>query len=82
MSKQKPDLLDDPGAKVPPTRDQPIERPSPVAEKKKPRATDPTLLVAAKLDRLLGELPPVTRSWALAWLQAKYADEAAKEVQP
>lgn len=34
--------------------------------------TDPTLLLAAKLDRLLAESPKWVRTWALAWLSDKY----------
>lgn len=43
--------------------------------KKNPRPTDPTLLVARKLDNLLAALKPAVRAWALGWLAAKYSPE-------
>ncbi len=33
---------------------------------------DPTLRAAAKLDRILVEMTPAMRAWAIAWLNAKY----------
>jgi len=44
--------------------------------KKKPRQTDRTLLLAAKLDRIMQEFTESERVWALAWVTTKFGTGA------
>jgi hypothetical protein len=40
--------------------------------KKSPRPMDPALRATAKLDRLLADMDPAVRCWAVAFIQQKY----------
>jgi hypothetical protein len=44
----------------------------PPATGKRHNQTDPTLLMAAKVDRLLAGLEPQMRAWVIEWIRAKY----------
>lgn len=44
-------------------------------ERKQPVPMDPTLRLAAKLDRLMATVPPSLHKWAIGFLTAKYLPE-------
>lgn len=51
------------------------EKVPPPEPARKTSTMDPTLRLAAKLDRLLAECPDWARAWAISWLVAKYQKE-------
>jgi hypothetical protein len=51
---------------------QPPQRQAEQPPPKKAKRTDPVLLAVSRLDRIMQEVAPEQRAWAMAYLKAKY----------